>query len=188
LGDRRDEPAVATSGQTTYPAAWHRPGGPVVVALGRRAHDPASAALMLMLGRLTRRHEVMLAASLRGHELDASQFIVLTMLSFQEPPVGMNLARLNQALDMSSGGITKAVSRLAARTLVERISDPADRRSTIIRLTDDGRQVQQSVFSELEKEWSRIFSAVPAERRWLLFESVRELLTILWEDEGYEYE
>jgi DNA-binding MarR family transcriptional regulator len=169
------------NGQVTYPAAWHRPGGPIVVALGRRSSDPAAAALMLMLGRLARRHEVMLAAALREHDLDSSQFTVMTMLSFQEPPVGMNLARLNQALDMSSGGITKAVSRLASRGLVERVADPADRRSTIIRLTDDGRRAQQAVFSALDAEWSAVFSGLPTERRWALFESVREILSVLWD-------
>jgi DNA-binding MarR family transcriptional regulator len=169
------------NGQVTYPAAWHRPGGPIVVALGRRAADPSSAALMLMLGRLARRHEVMLATTLREHDLDASQFTVMTMLSFQEPPVGMNLARLNQALDMSSGGITKAVSRLASRGLVERVADPADRRSTIIRLTEDGRTLQQTVFTALDAEWSDVFAGVPVERRWALFEAVREILSVLWD-------
>ena len=173
--------AAVEIGEVTYPAAWHRPGGPIVVALGRRAADPAAAALMLMLGRLARRHEVMLASALREHDLDPSQFTVMTMLSFQEPPVGMNLARLNQALDMSSGGITKAVSRLAGRGLVERVSDPADRRSTIIRLTEDGRRMQQGVFSALDAEWSVVFADLPVERRWALFESVRELLSVLWD-------
>jgi DNA-binding MarR family transcriptional regulator len=163
-----------------YPAAWHAPGGPIVVALGRRTRDPAAAALMLMLGRLARRHEVMLAATLKQHELDSSQFTVLTMLSFQEPPVGMNLARLNQALDMSSGGITKAVSRLGRRGLVERVSDASDRRSTIIRLSDAGRQIQQQVFDELDESWSCLLAEVPPEHRWELFEATREILTILW--------
>jgi DNA-binding MarR family transcriptional regulator len=151
-----------------------------VVALGRRATDPAAAALMLMLGRLARRHESLLAASLRDHDLDTSQFTVLTMLSFQEPPVGMNLARLNRALDMSSGGITKAVSRLTKRGLVERIPDPADRRATIVRLSDDGRRVQHEVFCELDADWREVFRDLPPERRWALFEAVREILTLLW--------
>jgi DNA-binding MarR family transcriptional regulator len=182
VGETGDAPRAATeNGQISYPAAWHRPGGPIVVALGRRATDPSSAALMLMLGRLARRHEVMLAATLREHDLDASQFTVMTMLSFQEPPVGMNLARLNQALDMSSGGITKAVSRLAARGLVERVADPADRRSTIIRLSDEGRRAQQAVFAALDAEWSLVFGDLSVERRWDLFEAVREILTVLWE-------
>jgi DNA-binding MarR family transcriptional regulator len=183
VGESRESPsAVAENGHITYPAAWHRPGGPIVVALGRRAVDPAAAALMLMLGRLARRHEALLAATLREHDLDTSQFTVLTMLSFQEPPVGMNLARLNLALDMSSGGITKAVSRLATRGYVERVADPADRRSTIIRMSDEGRRVQQGVFVELEEEWRSVFAELPVERRWDLFEAVREILSLLWAD------
>jgi DNA-binding MarR family transcriptional regulator len=181
VGDARDAPGVATGdGEVTYPAAWHRPGGPIVVALGRRASDPAAAALMLMLGRLARRHEALLAAALREHDLDSSQFTVLTMLSFQEPPLGMNLARLNRALDMSSGGITKAVSRLTVRGFVERVADPADRRSTIIRLSAEGRRVQQDVFAELEADWREMFAELPVERRWDLVEAVREILTLLW--------
>jgi DNA-binding MarR family transcriptional regulator len=172
--------ATTQDGQISYPAAWHRPGGPIVVALGSRASDPASSALMLMLGRLARRHEALLAAALREHDLDTSQFTVLTMLSFQEPPIGMNLARLNLALDMSSGGITKAVSRLSARGLVERIADPADRRSTIIRLSPEGRRVQRQVFTELDARWRELFSTVPVDRRWDLFEAVREILSVLW--------
>ena len=47
----------------------------------RIATGLAAAALMLMLGRLARRHEVMLASALREHDLDSSQFTVMTMLS-----------------------------------------------------------------------------------------------------------
>jgi DNA-binding MarR family transcriptional regulator len=151
-----------------------------MTSLARRASDPASAALMLMLGRLARRYESTLAGVLRRHDLDTSQFTVLTMLSFQEPASGMNLARLNRNLDMSSGGVTKAVTRLERHGFVERVSDPHDRRSTIVRLSDEGRRAQQKVFCELDEGWRDVFAGLPTDRRWELFEAIREILTLLW--------
>jgi DNA-binding MarR family transcriptional regulator len=184
VGDTAETPRAgeepSAPGEMTYPAAWHHPGGPVVISLAARSVDPASAALMLMLGRLARRFETLLAGALREHELDSSQFTVLTMLSFQTPPVGMNLARLNRNLDMSSGGITKAVSRLTRQGLVERVPDPADRRVTIIRLSDKGRTLHAEVFAGLDETWQHAFSVVDEQHRWELFESVREILTLLW--------
>jgi DNA-binding MarR family transcriptional regulator len=41
---------------------------------------------------------------------------------------------------MTSGGMTAALDRLERRGLVERVPNPADRRGSLVRLTDDGRE------------------------------------------------
>lgn len=40
---------------------------------------------------------------------------------------------------MTSGGMTAALDRLERRGLVERVSNPNDRRGSLVRLTDEGR-------------------------------------------------
>jgi DNA-binding MarR family transcriptional regulator len=41
---------------------------------------------------------------------------------------------------MTSGGMTAALDRLERRGLIERVPNPADRRGSLVRLTDEGRE------------------------------------------------
>ena len=41
---------------------------------------------------------------------------------------------------MTSGGMTAALDRLERRGLLERVPNPADRRGSLVRLTDEGRE------------------------------------------------
>ena len=50
---------------------------------------------------------------------------------------------------MTSGTMTNRVDRLAARGLVERSPDPADRRGVIVRLTPDGKATVDGAFAAL---------------------------------------
>jgi DNA-binding MarR family transcriptional regulator len=42
---------------------------------------------------------------------------------------------------MTSGGMTAAIDRLERKGLVARLPNPADRRGSLVRLTDTGREV-----------------------------------------------
>ena len=45
---------------------------------------------------------------------------------------------------LTSGGVTRLVTRLEGRGLLERVSCPTDRRGTSVRLTDEGQRVFRS--------------------------------------------
>ena len=53
----------------------------------------------------------------------------------------MNMGALSQALLVSNGNVTQLVQKLVRDGLVEMHKLPADRRTTIVRLTDEGRQI-----------------------------------------------
>ena len=52
----------------------------------------------------------------------------------------MNMGALSQALLVSNGNVTQLVQKLIGDGLVEMHKPPADRRSSIVRLTPEGRQ------------------------------------------------
>lgn len=53
----------------------------------------------------------------------------------------MNMGALSQALLVSNGNVTQLVQKLVREGLVEMHKPPADRRSSIVRLTPEGREV-----------------------------------------------
>ena len=53
----------------------------------------------------------------------------------------MNMGALSQALLVSNGNVTQLVQKLVRDGLVEMHKPPSDRRSTIVRLTPEGREI-----------------------------------------------
>jgi DNA-binding MarR family transcriptional regulator len=98
---------------------------------------------MQVLSRVTRlaRH---LDRARRGafaaHALETWEFDVLSALRRAGRPYQLSPGTLLRETMVTSGTMTNRVDRLAARRLVERRPDPADRRGVLVRLTPLGRQ------------------------------------------------
>jgi DNA-binding MarR family transcriptional regulator len=75
---------------------------------------------------------------LRPFGLTNGQFSLLMSLNRPEPPAMAPVAAL---LAMDRTTLTAALKPLERRGLVEVVPDPADRRSRILKLTDEGRSV-----------------------------------------------
>ncbi len=78
---------------------------------------------------------------LRSEGLDRGGLDVLATLRRSGPPYRLTPTRLYQELVLTSGAMTHRVDALALAGLVERIPDPADRRSSLAGLTGKGREV-----------------------------------------------
>jgi DNA-binding MarR family transcriptional regulator len=94
--------------------------------------------------------------ALRTFDLTNGQFSLLMSLNRPEPPPMAPVASL---LAMDRTTLTAALKPLERRGLVKIIRDPADRRSRILHLTEEGRQllaravpVWQQTHEEMEKE------------------------------------
>jgi len=74
---------------------------------------------------------------IRGHGLSLSEFEVLLLLS-QAPDRQMRLIRLAERSLVTRSGMTRLITRLEDRGLVERVRCPSDRRGFNARLTDEG--------------------------------------------------
>ncbi len=61
------------------------------------------------------------------------------------PGDGMRLSDLARALRIAPRSATDVADALAERGLVERVSDPGDRRAVLVRLTDDGHSTHHAV-------------------------------------------
>jgi DNA-binding MarR family transcriptional regulator len=83
---------------------------------------------------------------------------------------------------LSSGGMTKRIDRLEREGLVERRPDPADRRGTLIRLTEQGHAlIDEALEAHVANEERLLAGLAPAERQ-RLDRLLRKLLAGLERD------
>jgi DNA-binding MarR family transcriptional regulator len=75
------------------------------------------------------------AATAKRMGLEASELSALEHLQAAGP---MTLGRLGERLSMSPGAVTALVDRLERKGYVERIPNPKDRRSALVRETEAG--------------------------------------------------
>lgn len=74
-----------------------------------------------------------------GHDLEPSEFDVLSALRRSGEPYQLSPGQLVHETLVTSGTMTNRVDRLVRKGLVERLPDPADRRGVQVRLTPGGR-------------------------------------------------
>jgi MarR family transcriptional regulator, lower aerobic nicotinate degradation pathway regulator len=100
---------------------------------GRRpAFERGTGFLLSRLGSLASRSWV---AFLAAHDLTQSQYAVLVALN-EQGPVGQH--HLAQLIAVDARNIVPVLDSLAARELIERQTDPADRRRRIVTLAPSG--------------------------------------------------
>lgn len=76
-----------------------------------------------------------------GHELSFSQY--LTIKALAQGSAGVS--ELARAADLHPGAMTRLLDRLAERGVVERVTDPADRRAVVVSLTASGQAIWRDV-------------------------------------------
>lgn len=82
---------------------------------------------------------------LKEYKLTTSQFGVLEAIHYLGPMRQNVLAR---KILKSEGNMTLVVDNLVRRGLVTREQDAADRRSVVVSLTEDGRQLVERIFPD----------------------------------------
>jgi DNA-binding MarR family transcriptional regulator len=98
----------------------------------RPAFERGTGFLLSRLGSLASRSW---AAFLAAHDLTQSQYAVLVVLNEQGPVGQQHLAQL---VAVDARNIVQVLDSLAARQLIQRQTDPADRRRRIISLDPGG--------------------------------------------------
>ncbi len=108
--------------------------------------------------------------SLHGHALrhihslglGFSDFSVLEVVLHKGPtPVNT----IGEMVHLTSGSITAAVDRLAAKGLVERCSHPTDRRARMVHLTEAGETLIRSAFTDHAAAMERAAGGLSREER-----------------------
>ena len=101
--------------------------------------------------------------------LDAGEFDVLATLRRSGPPYQLRPTEIQQALMISSGGLTDRLNRLEAQGLLVREPSMVDGRSLPVRLTEKGRdQVAAAFQRDMELEAGLIDSLSESERSQLV--------------------
>jgi len=118
----------------------------------------------LVLGTLERR-----AAE---HEVSLIQTRLLGVLRDRRPTM-LELAKL---LGLDKSSVSGLVDRAERRGLVARIPSAADRRSVLVSLTDQGRQLAASVGAQFEADVTALLAGLPAADRARLSGLVSDLL------------
>jgi DNA-binding MarR family transcriptional regulator len=99
--------------------------------------DPVPFELAILLHGITQRFERFDRETLRGHGVDAAEYLVLSLLRMAGT-AGCTPREMQAALQQTSGGITRCLDRLERKSLVVRTPHEGDRRTVRVALTPKG--------------------------------------------------
>ncbi|MFI5239793.1 MAG: MarR family winged helix-turn-helix transcriptional regulator [Gemmatimonadales bacterium] len=133
---------------------------------------PTGSHTWLVLWKSARAVEARALESIADTGLCASDFGVLEALLHKGP---LPVNALGKKLLLTSGSITTAVDRLAARRLVRRTNDPHDRRVRVVELTALGRKLIVPAFTRHEADLELLASALTRAERVTLATLLRKL-------------
>jgi len=137
-------------------------------------HAETAARLRVVIARLARQ--------LRQHSpggLTPSQWSALAMVDASGP---LRIGDLAEREGVSAPTATRVVASLEELGLLSRASDPADRRTSYIALTDDGRNKLESVRRSQSTQLVQRLSEMPAQDVRRLVELLPVLESLLTED------
>ncbi|MFD7409547.1 MarR family winged helix-turn-helix transcriptional regulator [Streptomyces sp. NPDC059866] len=148
--------------------------------------DVSSSAVMARLLRAARLVEELLATRLRRSAempiANVGDFDLLQALRRSGAPYALTPGQLRQALVVSSAGLTGRLKRLEGEGWIERCPSPVDGRSTLVRLTEEGRaRFDRTVERHFQVERD-VLSVLDPEERTVIADALRKLLLSLKQD------
>ncbi|NTV96220.1 MAG: MarR family transcriptional regulator [Thiobacillus sp.] len=126
-------------------------------------YDDLVLPLVLALYRARERQRHAAEAVMARHGLAPAEFDVLATLRRAPPPGELTPSDIQQAMFITSGGLTKVLRQLELRGLVVRSVAPADRRSKPVRLKPKAVHLIERAMAELMAELNVLVHAGLAE-------------------------
>ncbi|MDX2238927.1 MAG: MarR family transcriptional regulator [Hyphomonadaceae bacterium] len=130
-------------------------------------------------GRVTRVHELFQLAVgrvLRGHGLAFTEFQAMAALVLSGPPYEANPNAIASFNLLTSGGLANLLGRMEREGLIERRTNPDDRRGVIVRLTESGLEHFDAAVLEENRVEHDMLAALSPEERQVLSLLLRKLL------------
>jgi DNA-binding MarR family transcriptional regulator len=139
----------------------------LVEAWGRERPDLDLGPMEVLsrVSRLGHHLDVARRAAFTDHGIEPWEFDVLAALRRAGAPYELSPGRLLRETLVTSGTMTNRVDRLVARSLVERLPDPRDRRGVLVRLTDEGRATVDGALAALLEHERPLLAALSADER-----------------------
>ncbi|QIW15726.1 MarR family transcriptional regulator [Pasteurellaceae bacterium RH1A] len=158
-----------------------------IVAQWKQEIPTLASENMALIGRI-RRISMMLNAYLEQefvkHSLNNWQFDVLATLRRSGPPYTLTPTALFSSMMVSSGTMSTRLKHLEADGLIERLPNPEDARSLLVKLSDKGFElIEKAVFPHVDNE-ARLLASLPQEVRQRLEADVKLLLKVVEEAVG----
>ena len=107
---------------------------------------------------------------------------MLATLRRNGAPYELTPSELARRRMMTSGGMTAALDRLERKGLIARAPNPADRRGSLVRLTDDGLSVINRAMERHSETEQRLVRGLAASDRRKLGDLLRALLLSVEQD------
>ena len=143
------------------------------------AVDGDTVLLMFWLDTLARRVQRAHLQEVRRIGVSSSEAKLLYHLLLAGPPYRESPTRINDNLDLTSGGVTKTVDRLESQGLVQRLPDSADGRSIQVELTATGVEMAKRIAGSFAKRYDELVGPISAEDRQTAVRTLRGLLDAL---------
>lgn len=140
------------------------------------------ASPMGVVGRVQRASRLLdrgIGDRLAAHGLQLWEFDILATLLRSGPPYRLSAGALVGASMVTSGAITNRIDRLVARGLVDRETDPDNRRSVRITLTDAGRELVDAALTDHVANETDLLSGLTEKEQTQLADLLRKLLVHL---------
>jgi DNA-binding MarR family transcriptional regulator len=128
------------------------------------------------LGRLSALAGRSIDASFGAHGLNTGEFDVLAALRRSGAPFTLTPSDLARQLMLSPAGMTNRLDRLEAAGHIERRHDVADRRSSLVVLTGEGRRAVDAAVADHLANEARLLEPLSATDRAALDRILRKLL------------
>jgi len=142
-------------------------------------------ALGKRVGRLSRLLTERVDAELARMNLTKGEYEILAVLRASGAPYRLRPSDLTNRLLLSSGGTSNLLRRLTAAELVEREADPADARSSWVRLSTHGVKVAEEAVRAATAAQTELLRRVPPETVEAAIAALRELLLALGDGAGF---
>ncbi|WP_161789903.1 MarR family transcriptional regulator [Streptacidiphilus neutrinimicus] len=136
----------------------------------------APVGVVTRLARVRTHLDAALAEVFAGFDLTPADFQALVTLRRIGSPYRMGQARLMDALGLTSGTVSVRLARLEQRGVVVREPDPADKRSSTVRLTDKGLELFDRIAPLHLTSEDRLLSALTPDEQTQLANLLRKLL------------
>lgn len=124
--------------------------------------DTSPMELVAQLKRITGLLELAVEPIYADAELTMAEVELLVPLRYAEQQV--TAIRLAELLKMSRAGVSKALGKLEKRNLITRAPNPADRRSSLIGMTEQGKAAIDHIFPRELDAHGTLFSGLGSAR------------------------
>ena len=109
---------------------------------------------------------------LKPYDLTVEQFILLKNMPENE---ALSQNQLCEIVKKSAANVTRILDRLEKKTFVKRKQNPADRRSTLLVLTDQGKEMVEKVHSLFESFSDYLTKGISSQEQDLLIQLLHKI-------------